>query len=111
MINLNLAPDAVLTLSQGDAVSVDGVEMVFEVAANPAQVFITTVKHTVDDYYDLEKPMRGEDPDMNPANASEDEKEARKQYIRHVRSTVTWYAQLSRAELYQCLTSGTYTIS
>lgn len=112
MINLNLAPDAVLTLTQGDAVSVDGLEMVFEIAADLTQVFITTANHMIDEYYDLQKMVIGDElvpPD--PKSVPEDELKERQNYIRHVRNTATWYAQMSRAELHQCLTSGTYTIS
>lgn len=111
MINLNLAPDAVLTLSQGDAVSVDGIEMVFEVSANPAQVFITTANHTIDEYYDLQKMMIGDElVPPEPSGIPAAELEERKKYIRHVRNATTWFAQLSRTELHQCLSSGNYTI-
>ena len=111
MINLNLVPDAVLTLSQGDAVSVDGVEMVFEVAGDRNMVFITTANHTIDEYYDLQKMMIGDElvpPEPNSTHAAE--REERKKYIRHVRNATTWFAQLSRTELHQCLSSGNYTI-
>ena len=110
MVNLNLSPDAVLTLSHGDLVSVDGVEMLFEESADPNEVFITTVNHPINDYYDLQQMMSGGELHCD-TEQSADEVAERLKHIRHLRDRVSYVAMMSRQEMYQCLTSDQYMIA
>lgn len=110
MINLNLSPDAVLTLSEGDLVSVNGVEMVFGVSDTPDKVFISTVNNEYNEYYNLLEMFAGEF-DFDMSNKPESEIIERMKYIRHVRELNTWVARMTRSEMYRCLSADMFTIS
>jgi hypothetical protein len=107
MINLNETPEKVLTLVDGEHVTVDGIELVVTVddfdwvrdpISNAPKIYLTTVDSRIDEYNELNK--LSEDGYNYPEYS---------EYIRHLRD-VLGLASMSKEHMVDTIKTKQYMI-